>query len=188
MDDTRTMTQLLEAPTVGYEDAIVVPRLLRITLSLRTKIKLPTPVKAVEESCVTCGGTHSYQNCPATNGNVYRDNIQEFVTQAASANFNQGNNRIGEHRLAIKFDLPGNTYNQGQIYRPPINQPPVHQAQPYQAPALQTQGSGTTIRGFKLILFGELDGLPEHAFYLVGNIDEAMAKAINLETESNSKK
>ncbi|GKC19298.1 hypothetical protein Tco_1021448, partial [Tanacetum coccineum] len=24
MDDTRTMTQLLEAPTVGYEDAIVV--------------------------------------------------------------------------------------------------------------------------------------------------------------------
>ncbi|GJQ89378.1 hypothetical protein Tco_0000517 [Tanacetum coccineum] len=34
----------------------------------------------------------------------------------------------------------GNTYNQGQIYRPPINQSPVHQAQPYQAPALQIQG------------------------------------------------
>ncbi|GJY99554.1 reverse transcriptase domain-containing protein [Tanacetum coccineum] len=34
----------------------------------------------------------------------------------------------------------GNTYNQGQIYRPPINQPPVHQAPPYQAPAPQTQG------------------------------------------------
>ncbi|GJR63074.1 ATP synthase CF1 epsilon subunit [Tanacetum coccineum] len=29
--------------------------------------------------------------------------------------------------------------------------------------------SGTTIRGFKLILSGELDGLPEQAFYLVGN-------------------
>nr|GFC57273.1 reverse transcriptase domain-containing protein [Tanacetum cinerariifolium] len=35
----------------------------------------PAPVKAVEESCVTCGGAHSYQNCPATDGNVYRDNI-----------------------------------------------------------------------------------------------------------------
>ncbi|GJT37441.1 reverse transcriptase domain-containing protein [Tanacetum coccineum] len=34
----------------------------------------------------------------------------------------------------------GNNYNQGQIYRPPINQPPVHQAPPYQAPAPQTQG------------------------------------------------
>ncbi|GKD73071.1 reverse transcriptase domain-containing protein [Tanacetum coccineum] len=32
-------------------------------------------VKAVEESCVTCGGAHSYQNYPTTDGNVYRDNI-----------------------------------------------------------------------------------------------------------------
>ncbi|GJS86488.1 reverse transcriptase domain-containing protein [Tanacetum coccineum] len=51
----------------------------------------PTPVKAVEESCVTCGGAHSYQTCPATSGNVYRDNIQEYVSQAAAANYNQGN-------------------------------------------------------------------------------------------------
>ncbi|GJS36213.1 hypothetical protein Tco_0534595 [Tanacetum coccineum] len=51
----------------------------------------PAPVKAVEESCVTCGGAHSYQNCPATDGNVYHDNIQTYVSQAAAANFNQGN-------------------------------------------------------------------------------------------------
>nr|GEV49175.1 reverse transcriptase domain-containing protein [Tanacetum cinerariifolium] len=39
----------------------------------------PTPasVKAVEPNCVTCGGTHSYQNCPATSENVYRDIIQD---------------------------------------------------------------------------------------------------------------
>jgi F-type H+-transporting ATPase subunit beta len=34
-----------------------------------------------------------------------------------------------------------------------------------------------TIKGFKMILAGELDDLPEQAFYLVGNIDEAKAKA-----------
>nr|GFA02110.1 reverse transcriptase domain-containing protein [Tanacetum cinerariifolium] len=51
----------------------------------------PAPVKAVESNCVTCGGTHSYQNCPATSGNVYQDNIQEYVSQATSANYNQGN-------------------------------------------------------------------------------------------------
>nr|GEV51070.1 reverse transcriptase domain-containing protein [Tanacetum cinerariifolium] len=45
----------------------------------------PAPVKAVEESCVTCGGAHSYHNCPVTDGNVYRDNIQEFVSQAFAA-------------------------------------------------------------------------------------------------------
>ncbi|GJX74981.1 reverse transcriptase domain-containing protein [Tanacetum coccineum] len=60
-------------------------------LLLDKKSQAPTPVKAVEESCVTCGGAHSYRNCPATNGNVYRDNIQEYVSQAAAANYNQGN-------------------------------------------------------------------------------------------------
>ncbi|GJY76609.1 reverse transcriptase domain-containing protein [Tanacetum coccineum] len=128
-----------------------------------------TPVKAVEESCVTCGGTHSYRNCPATDGNVYRDNIQEYVSQAATANFNQGNSiyRAPIANQIRPLDFPpvqnnqgnnqnrynqnrGNSYNQastyqppvnqGQIYRTPINQPPVHQTQPYQASAPQTQG------------------------------------------------
>nr|GFA74917.1 hypothetical protein [Tanacetum cinerariifolium] len=52
----------------------------------------PASIKAVESNCVTCGGTHSYQNCPATSGNVYQDNINEYVLQAASPNYNQGNN------------------------------------------------------------------------------------------------
>ena len=34
-----------------------------------------------------------------------------------------------------------------------------------------------TIKGFKSILNGDLDDLPEQAFYLVGDIDEAKAKA-----------
>ncbi|GJV36503.1 hypothetical protein Tco_1408980 [Tanacetum coccineum] len=160
MDDTRTMAQLLEAPTAGYEDAIVVPEIAadnfelkhgllnlvqnkqffghdkedphahiryfnKITstmkfpnvpmssststpgissdvaelkdmvkaliLDKKNQSPAPTPFKAVEESCVTCGGAHSYQTCPATTGNVYRDNIQEYVSQAAASNYNQGN-------------------------------------------------------------------------------------------------
>nr|GEZ29636.1 reverse transcriptase domain-containing protein [Tanacetum cinerariifolium] len=39
----------------------------------------PAPIKAVEPNYVTCGGAHSYQNFRATNGNVYRDNIQDYV-------------------------------------------------------------------------------------------------------------
>jgi F-type H+/Na+-transporting ATPase subunit beta len=38
-----------------------------------------------------------------------------------------------------------------------------------------------TIQGFNLILTGQLDDLPEQAFYLVGNIDEAIAKAATLQ-------
>ena len=37
-----------------------------------------------------------------------------------------------------------------------------------------------TIKGFTMVLNGELDDLPEQAFYLVGNIDEAIAKAETL--------
>ena len=34
-----------------------------------------------------------------------------------------------------------------------------------------------TIRGFKMIVDGECDELPEQAFYMVGTIDEAFEKA-----------
>ena len=37
-----------------------------------------------------------------------------------------------------------------------------------------------TIRGFKMIVEGELDHLPEQAFYMVGSIDEAIEKAKTL--------
>lgn len=41
-----------------------------------------------------------------------------------------------------------------------------------------------TIKGFQRILAGELDDLPEQAFYLVGNIDEAIEKAEKLKAEA----
>jgi len=40
-----------------------------------------------------------------------------------------------------------------------------------------------TIKGFQKILAGELDALPEQAFYLVGDINEAIAKAEKLKGE-----
>ncbi|GKB14736.1 reverse transcriptase domain-containing protein [Tanacetum coccineum] len=200
MDDNRTMAQLLEAPTEGYEDAIVVPEInannfeikhgllnlvqnkqffghdkedphahIRYFNKITSTMKFPNvpivakvstststsgispdvsklkdidkallldkknqsqapahltnaSVKAVEESCVTCSGAHSYQSCPATDSNDYHDNIQAYVSQAAAANFYQGNTSA----------------------RPPmVNQPPAYQAPVYQAPAPQTQGSRT---------------------------------------------
>nr|GEY44266.1 reverse transcriptase domain-containing protein [Tanacetum cinerariifolium] len=42
-------------------------------LLLDKKSQSPAPMKAVEESCVTCGGAHSYLNWPATDGNVVKN-------------------------------------------------------------------------------------------------------------------
>nr|GEZ53967.1 reverse transcriptase domain-containing protein [Tanacetum cinerariifolium] len=88
----------------------------------------PAPVKAVEPNCVTCGGAHAYQNCPVTHENAYRDNIQEYVSQAAAANYNQGNTSFRPQMVANQIRPPG------QLHRPQVNQAPV-----YQAPIPQTQ-------------------------------------------------
>ncbi|GKD11741.1 hypothetical protein Tco_1196148 [Tanacetum coccineum] len=62
-----------------------------LLLDKKNQTQAPAPVKAVKESCVTCGGAHSYRNCPTTDGNIYHDNIQEYVSQVTAANYNQGN-------------------------------------------------------------------------------------------------
>nr|GEY15951.1 reverse transcriptase domain-containing protein [Tanacetum cinerariifolium] len=63
----------------------------------------PATMKAVEESCVSYGGAHSYRNCPATDGNIYRDNIQEFVSQASAVNYNQGNTSYHPPMMSKQF-------------------------------------------------------------------------------------
>nr|GEU33233.1 hypothetical protein [Tanacetum cinerariifolium] len=90
--------------------------------------KTPTPasVIAVEDSCVTCGGPHPYYNCTATDGNAFKDKIQEYVS-VATENYNQGNTRfrpqVVTNYRANQISPPGfppvqnnqNRYNQNQI-------------------------------------------------------------------------
>nr|GEU51014.1 hypothetical protein [Tanacetum cinerariifolium] len=92
--------------------------------SASTSSPTPAPVKADEPNCVTYGGTHSYQNCLATSGNVYRDNIQEYVSQAATANYNQGNTGFRPQMVANQIRPPGfpphqnnqNNFNRGNNF------------------------------------------------------------------------
>jgi F-type H+-transporting ATPase subunit beta len=43
-----------------------------------------------------------------------------------------------------------------------------------------------TIKGFNMILAGELDDLPEAAFYLVGTVDDVRAKAAKIAADAKS--
>ncbi|GJW73074.1 hypothetical protein Tco_0132444 [Tanacetum coccineum] len=81
--------------------------MMKTMLFDKQKAQAPAPVKAVEQSCVTCGGDHSYRNCPTTDGNVYRDNIQEYVSQAAAANFNKGNTNSRPPMVGNQIRPPG---------------------------------------------------------------------------------
>nr|GEV15333.1 reverse transcriptase domain-containing protein [Tanacetum cinerariifolium] len=139
-----------------------------LLLDKKSQNQAPATVKAVEETCVTCGGAHSYRNCPAIDGNIYRDNIQEFASQASAVNYNQGNTSYRPPMMSNHIRPPGfppvpnnqnvqlnqrnnqNRFNQNQnrgnnfnhrpVYQPPVFQPPAYQAPTYQAPAPQTQG------------------------------------------------
>jgi F-type H+-transporting ATPase subunit beta len=42
-----------------------------------------------------------------------------------------------------------------------------------------------TIRGFKMIVNGECDHLPEQAFYMIGTVDEAEGKARRVTDSDN---
>nr|GEU34494.1 hypothetical protein [Tanacetum cinerariifolium] len=194
MADNRTMEEMLQAPTEGYGDAIVVPDILtenfeiktgllsliqahqfhgfesnnphdhirsfnRITSTLKFRdvsnnaIKLmlfpyslegaakiwidkltdtisnlvetfnkimttPTTVKAVEETCVICGGAHPYYDCIATDRNISN-------AYATTGTYNQGNIRF-HPQVATNYRAspPGfppiqnnqNLFNQNQGY------------------------------------------------------------------------
>ncbi len=57
---------------------------------------------------------------------------------------------------------------------------PMYVAEQFTGIPGKTVALEDTIRGFKMILDGEVDHLPEQAFYMVGGIEEAIAKGEDL--------
>ncbi|GJT51742.1 reverse transcriptase domain-containing protein [Tanacetum coccineum] len=109
------------------------------------KVVTPAPIKAVEETCVTCGGAHSWYNCPTT------DNNQASVC-ATTGTYNQVNppNRVSNQMAPPGFapvqnngqnrfnqnQGQGNNFNRGNNFHG--NQ--GFQAQNNHAPNFQNQG------------------------------------------------
>nr|GFC50451.1 hypothetical protein [Tanacetum cinerariifolium] len=141
-----------------------------LLLDKKSQNQASATVKAVEESYVTCGGAHSYRNCPATDGNVICNNIQEFDSQAFAVNYHQGNTRYRPPMMSNQIRPPsfppvpnnqnvqlnqrnnqnrfnqnqnqnrGNNFNHRHVYQPLVFQPPAYQAPAYQASAPQARG------------------------------------------------
>ncbi|GKC65962.1 hypothetical protein Tco_1098560 [Tanacetum coccineum] len=120
------------------------------------KVVTPTAVKAVEESCVICGGAHAYYNCITTDSNqssvcaatgAYNkvippnrasnqmappgfapiQNSQNRYNQNQGNNFNRGNNFYGNQGFQALNNHAPNFQNQG------------FQNQPFQVPNNQVQ-------------------------------------------------
>nr|GEU59848.1 reverse transcriptase domain-containing protein [Tanacetum cinerariifolium] len=89
------------------------------------KVVTPSPVKAVEESCVTCGGAHAYYNCPNTDRNqpsvcVVTGTYNQVAPQNHASNYmalpgfapvqNNSQNRFNQNQGQ------GNNFNRGNNF------------------------------------------------------------------------
>ncbi|GJQ90554.1 reverse transcriptase domain-containing protein [Tanacetum coccineum] len=61
------------------------PPLLLLDKKNQASAPAPAPVKAVELSCVTCGGAHSHQNCPATSMATFWETFLSITPEAVVA-------------------------------------------------------------------------------------------------------
>nr|GEV44747.1 reverse transcriptase domain-containing protein [Tanacetum cinerariifolium] len=91
----------------------LVDQILTLVDIFAKKVVTPAPIKAVEESCVNCGGPHAHYNCDAINSN------QPSVCVATGP----GNNFHGN----LAFQVPNQGF-QNQPFQVPNNQ--VQQGDP----------------------------------------------------------
>ncbi|GKA23726.1 reverse transcriptase domain-containing protein [Tanacetum coccineum] len=251
MADNPTMAQLLEAPTEGYEDAIIVPEITANNFEIKHELhQLDTFYNALnsndQDSLNSAAGGNFLDKMPrgmlkiigeqskvqsitkqgqlfskvstaastapssfpsdvaerirnATDGNIYRDNIQEYVSQAAAVNYNQGNASYRPQMVANQIRPPGfppmqnhqnnqnrgnnfnqnrgNNFNQGQVYQPQINQPPTFQAPTYQAPVPPAPGVAKPKAN---------DAVMQNMQNQMANITDLITKFVNSNTASTS--
>ncbi|GJY28629.1 reverse transcriptase domain-containing protein [Tanacetum coccineum] len=120
------------------------------------KVVTPAPVKAVEESCVTCGGAHSWYNCPATDNNqasvcattgTYNQvNPPNRVSnQMAPPGFapvqNNGQNRNYQNQNQGNNFNRGNNFHQNQGFQNQVNHVPNFQNQGFQNQPFQAHNN-----------------------------------------------
>nr|GEY60404.1 hypothetical protein [Tanacetum cinerariifolium] len=114
------------------------------------KFVTPATVKAVEKSCVTCGGNHAYYICDATNSNqssvcvttctynqvAPQNHASNYMAPLGFAPVQNGQNRFNQNQGQGNNFNQGNNFHGNQSFQVP-NQ--GFQNQPFQVPNNQVQ-------------------------------------------------
>nr|GEU91578.1 hypothetical protein [Tanacetum cinerariifolium] len=148
--------------------AALKPEMAEINKNLMRVLQVNQQVKAVTPSCETCGGHHSFNDCPATvgqtqnvyaarayQGNSYQPQGNRNLLSYRSDNylgppsFNQNQNRNNQNqnfhnqnRNQGNHNPQGNNQGRNQFFQGAShgqNKPPAYQAPVYQAPIHQPQ-------------------------------------------------
>nr|GEW09412.1 reverse transcriptase domain-containing protein [Tanacetum cinerariifolium] len=133
-----------------------------INKNLMKVLQINQQVKAVTHNCETCGGPHSYNDCPATvgqtqsvyaaganqGGNSYQPQGNRNLLSYRSDNYlgplgfiqNQNRNNQNQNRNQGNNHPQGNNQGRNQFFQRAShgqNPPPAYQAPAYQAPGYQ---------------------------------------------------
>nr|GEY27752.1 reverse transcriptase domain-containing protein [Tanacetum cinerariifolium] len=119
----------------------------KINKNLLRVLQVNQQVKAVTANCETCGGLHSFSNCPAIVGNT--QNVYGAGAYQGPPGFNQNQNRNNQNqnfqnqnKNQGNHNPQGNNQGRNQFFQGANqgqNQPPAYQAPVYLAPVHQPQ-------------------------------------------------
>nr|GFB79323.1 hypothetical protein [Tanacetum cinerariifolium] len=103
------------------------------------KVVTPAPVKAVEESCVTCGGPHAYYNCPNTDSNqpsvcMVTGTYNQVAPQNHASNYMAPPGFAPVQSRFNQNQGQGNNFNRGNNFQPFQVPNQGFQNQPFQVP------------------------------------------------------
>ncbi|GJS14203.1 hypothetical protein Tco_0408675 [Tanacetum coccineum] len=100
--------------------------MIKTMLIDKQKAQAPAPINAVEQSCVTCGGAHSYRNCSATDGNGQglqnqMTNLTDMLSKFVNANTasSSGTGSLPKYTLQPEGGLERYYHRSGIAYKGP---------------------------------------------------------------------
>nr|GEW40590.1 hypothetical protein [Tanacetum cinerariifolium] len=99
-----------------------------INKNLMNVLQINQQVKAFVNNCETCGGPHSYNECPATVGQTQNVYAAGAYNQGGNSYQPQGNRNLLSYRSDNYLGPPGHGQNPPPAYQAPAYQAPVHQA------------------------------------------------------------
>nr|GEW83299.1 reverse transcriptase domain-containing protein [Tanacetum cinerariifolium] len=166
----RTMEELLQAPTEGYGEAIVIPKILAENFEIKTNLLQLVQTNKFHSFERDNPHTHISNFKRMTSALKYKDVPNDAIKLMLFLYSLEGAARICYHPLMMSNQIRppsfppvpnnhnvqlnqrnnqnrfnqnqnrGNNFNHGPVYQPLVFQPSAYQAPAYQAPAPQTQG------------------------------------------------
>ncbi|GJX79371.1 hypothetical protein Tco_0327520 [Tanacetum coccineum] len=138
-------------PGISSDVAELKDMVKALLLDKKNQSPAPTPVKAVEESCVTCGGAHSYQILQLTSTKENRLSSPDFKSYStyrfSSSSKHNHNVQNQGNTIRIVTTNTEENFNQALAYQPPdlpsgqIYRPRLFYLLLIQAPAVSSSSS-----------------------------------------------